>query len=175
MITGANGTGKTHLLKIIYAACAITSGEGKDLSFAQKIVSVFRPFENRIGRLARRQAHSVNSTISIETADHRRLAYKFSNHTREVVGSSSPQQAAWKRRAITAAYIPVKEMLAHAPGFIATSARRELAFEDVYSDILKLAYLPKLMGKKTTEQTQLLEKLQRTISGKVTLKGQYFF
>lgn len=117
----------------------------------------------------------MTSSVSIDTADGRRLAYKFSNHTKEVVGSSSPQQVAWKRRVITAAYIPVKEMLAHAPGFISTNARRELAFEDVYSDILKLAYLPKLMGKKSIEQTQLLEKLQKTISGKVTLKGQHFF
>lgn len=175
VITGANGTGKTHLLKLIYAACAITTGEGRDFSFAQKIVSVFRPYENRIGRLARRQAHSVTASISIETADGRTLQYKFSNHTKEVVGTLSPKQSQWKRAEITAAYIPVKEMLAHAPGFIATSSRRELAFEDVYSDILKLAYLPKLMGPAKKERSDLLEKLQKAIAGKVTTKGQYFF
>jgi predicted ATPase len=66
-------------------------------------------------------------------------------------------------------------MLAHAPGFIATSSRRELAFEDVYADILKLAYLPRLMGPAKKDRASLLEKLQRAISGKVVLKGQYFF
>lgn len=66
-------------------------------------------------------------------------------------------------------------MLAHAPGFIATSARRELAFEDVYSDILKLAYLPKLLGPAKKDRSDLLAKLQKAISGKVTTKGQFFF
>ena len=30
VVIGANGTGKTHLLKILYAACAITAGEDKE-------------------------------------------------------------------------------------------------------------------------------------------------
>ncbi len=28
VIIGANGTGKTHLLKVLYSACAVTAGEG---------------------------------------------------------------------------------------------------------------------------------------------------
>lgn len=175
VITGANGTGKTHLLKLIYSACAITTGEGRDFSFAQKIVSVFRPYENRIGRLAHRQSSSVTASVNIETADKRRISYKFSNHTREAVKTHSISQLLWKRLEITSAFIPVKEMLAHAPGFVATTARRELAFEDVYSDILKLAYLPKLKGPLKKDRADLLEKLQKTLSGKVTLKGEYFF
>lgn len=84
-------------------------------------------------------------------------------------------QNAWKSEQIISAFIPVKEMLAHAPGFIATTARRELAFEDVYSDILKLAYLPRLKGQAKQDRKQLLAKLEKAVDGKVTTKGEHFF
>lgn len=175
MITGTNGTGKTHLLKILYSACAITTGEDRELSFAQKLTNVFRPYEDRIGRLARRQAVSVNSSILIESRDGRSLTYKFSNHTMEATNVRSSMQAAWKAEKIVSAYIPVKEMLAHAPGFIATTSRRELAFEDVYSDIIKLAFLPRLKGPPKLDRKQLLDKLERAVDGKVITKGEHFF
>ena len=176
IITGANGTGKTHLLKTIYAACAITVGEGTQTSFAQKIVNVFKPYEGRVGRLARRMAGSVNASIQIDGANQQSLSYKFSNHTKEVSSlARSSAQAAWKAHELISAYIPVKEMLAHAPGFIATTSKRELAFEDVYSDIIKLAYLPMLKGPTDKERKELLSSLQGTISGKVITKGEHFF
>lgn len=66
-------------------------------------------------------------------------------------------------------------MLAHAPGFVATTARRELAFEDVYSDILKLAYLPRLRGPAKHDRKQLSAKLESAVAGKVITKGEHFF
>ena len=175
VITGTNGTGKTHLLKVLYAACAITTGEDREFSFAQKLTGVFRPYEDRIGRLARRQATSVTSQVLVESHNERSLTYKFSNHTSEATNVRSRMQANWKSEQIVSAFIPVKEMLAHAPGFIATTARRELAFEDVYSDILKLAYLPRLKGPAKQDRRQLLGKLERAVDGKVITKGEHFF
>lgn len=175
IITGANGTGKTHLLKLIYASCAITVGDGRQLSFAQKIANVFRPYEFRIGRLIKRQSGSSSCAIVIDSSDGLSISYKFSNHTKEATGARSPSQTVWKNREIISAFIPVKEMLAHAPGFIATNAKRELAFEDIYSDILKIAYLPKLKGPTGRDRTALLDKLQEAISGKVITKGEVFF
>jgi recombinational DNA repair ATPase RecF len=54
VIIGANGTGKTHLLKVLYAACAVTAGGDKEQGFARKLRNVFNPYESRVGRLARR-------------------------------------------------------------------------------------------------------------------------
>lgn len=66
-------------------------------------------------------------------------------------------------------------MLAHAPGFLATMARRELSFEEVYPDIIKLAYLPVLKGPIDSARRGLLGALQDAIQGKVILKGEHFF
>lgn len=145
IIIGTNGTGKTHLLKILYAACAVTIGEDKEKGFAIKLRNVFNPFEDRIGRLTRWQSISVNAKMLVARGGGKLLA-EFSNHTNkpEVVKVSG--EATWKKTTLTSAYIPVKEMLAHAPGFLATAAKRGIAFEEVYVDIIKQAFLPKLKG-----------------------------
>jgi hypothetical protein len=136
---------------------------------------VFNPYEGRIGRLARRRNVSTNSKIQIEREGGRKIIAKFSNHTHMADGVSIVGQEAWKREKLDSAYIPVKEMLAHAPGFLATMARRELSFEDVYPDIIKLAYLPVLKGAADKTRRGLLDALQNAIEGRVISKGEHFF
>lgn len=175
VLIGANGTGKTHLMKVLYAACAITLGEDLEKNFAQKLRNVFNPYEGRMGRLARRQTGSVKSRIVINQQGGAKLAAEFSNHTDKPEGIKVTGEAAWKKTALESSYIPVKEMLAHAPGFLATASRREIAFEEVYVDIIKRAFLPKLMGQPNADRQTLLTALQKAIDGKVVTKGEHFF
>lgn len=175
VIIGANGTGKTHLLKVLYAACAVTVGEDEDKGFALKLRNVFNPFEGRMGRLARRQSSSVKTKVVVTREGGGRLSAEFSNHTNRPEDVKVIGEAAWKKDDLASAYIPVKEMLAHAPGFLATTAKREIAFEEVYVDIIKRAFLPKLMGPADKERQRLLTALQKAIDGKVVAKGEHFF
>lgn len=175
VLIGANGTGKTHLLKTLYAACAITVGEDMDRGFALKLGNVFRPYEGRVGRLSRRQGTSVKTRIAITREGGGRLTAEFSNHTLKTDDIRVTGETNWKKEALESAYIPVKEMLAHAPGFLATASKREIAFEEVYLDIIKRAFLPKLLGPTDSKRARLLTALQRAIEGKVVAKGEYFF
>ena len=175
VIIGANGTGKTHLLKVLYAACAITVGEDKERGYALKLRSVFTPYEGRIGRLARRHSTSVKTKISVTREGGSKLSAEFSNHTNKPEDVKTIGETGWKKGELASAYIPVKEMLAHAPGFLATAAKREIAFEEVYVDIIKRAFLPKLMGPVDKDRQRLLTALQKAIDGKVVAKGEYFF
>ncbi|OGU53068.1 MAG: AAA family ATPase [Hydrogenophilales bacterium RIFOXYA1_FULL_63_33] len=175
VVIGANGTGKTHLLKILYAACAITAGEDKEKGYALKLRNVFNPYEGRMGRLSRRQSGSVRTKVMVTRQGGTKLAAEFSNHTNKPEDVKVTGEVGWKRDELTSAYIPVKEMLAHAPGFLATAAKREIAFEEVYVDIIKRAFLPKLMGPTDGDRQRLLTALQKAIDGKVVAKGEYFF
>lgn len=175
VLIGANGTGKTHLLKTLYAACAITVGEDADRGFGIKLTNVFRPYEGRVGRLSRRQTGSIKTRITITREGGARLIADFSNHTNKAEDIRVTGETAWKKEALESAYIPVKEMLAHAPGFLATASKREIAFEEVYLDIIKRAFLPKLLGPTDGKRTRLLTALQKAIDGKVIAKGEYFF
>lgn len=171
---GSNGTGKTHLLKTLYAACSITDGPDKDRSFAQKLIGVFHPFEGRPGRLAYRGSGSVTSIVSVNIG-RRRIKAQFSNHTKVTSAISVTGEDRWKALEVSCAYIPVKEMLSHAPGFLSTMAQRELSFEEIYGDIISRAYLPPLKGPTGAKRKKILEALQEAIDGKATTKGEVFF
>lgn len=128
-----------------------------------------------MGRLAKRQGKSTNAKISVMREGDETLEAAFSNHTHDAKDVRPKGEGAWKATKMESAYIPVKEMLAHAPGFLATLAKRELAFEDTYADIIKRAYLPKLMGPTGQDRGRLLRALENAIEGKVVVEGEHFF
>lgn len=175
VLIGANGTGKTHLLKTLYAASAITVGENVEKGFGLKFRNVFNPYEGRVGRLSRRQSTSVKTKITITRQGGSKLSAEFSNHSNKPEDIRVTGESAWVKEQLISAYIPVKEMLAHAPGFLATAAKREIAFEEVYADIIKSAFLPRLRGAVDHARQRLLNALQKAIDGKVVAKGEYLF
>lgn len=175
VIIGANGTGKTHLLKVLYAAAAITAGEDREKGFARKLLGVFNPYQSRMTRLIRRQQRLPAAEITVERDDGAKLKAVIDNRKADVKDVQVTGEKRWQEAALECAYIPVKEMLAHAPGFLATASKREIAFEDVYVDIIKKAFLPTLKGPIATNRQRLLITLQKAIEGKVIAKGEHFF
>ena len=174
VLIGGNGTGKTHLMKIAYAACDITKTKQ---SYGEKIVSSFLPSEGRLGRLVKRVGKSKIAIIRISRGDSLRLALAFSNHIQDplhpkvrLYGTTN-----WAKEEVESVFIPVKEMLANAPGFRSLYARREIHFESVYADIIDRAYLPIARGVKDTSKQKLLERLRKSMDGKVVIKGEEFF
>jgi ABC-type ATPase involved in cell division len=170
---GTNGTGKTHLLKLLYSACAIT--EGQKPALGVKLRDVFKPYEGRLGRLARRQPTSATVKLTIFRRGDLKLTASFSNHTDKPESMKTTGETRWREKEAVAAFIPVKEMLAHAPGFRSLYAKRDIAFEETYADIVDLAFLPKLMGQPEKDRARLLKTLEKAIQGKVIAKGEHFF
>lgn len=176
VLIGANGTGKTHLLKVLYAACAITVGEDRERGFERKLAGVFHPFQSDLSRLIRRRpGRSGGAALAVWRDDGTMLLGGITPQLVDSRHASTPQVSAWAETPLESAYIPVKEMLAHAPGFLSTAARREIAFEEVYVDILRQAFLPKLKGDLDPDRQRLLDLLQQAIGGKVISKGEHFF
>lgn len=175
VVIGANGTGKTHLLKILYAATAITTGEDQEKGFARKLLGVFNPYQGRMTRLIRRQQGLPAAEITVTRDDSAKLKAVIDNQKADVKDVRVTGEARWRGTGLESAYIPVKEMLAHAPGFLATASKREIAFEEVYVDIIKKAFLPMLKGPIAANRQRLLTTLQKAIEGKVISKGEHFF
>ena len=170
-IIGANGTGKTHLMKVAYAACDVSKTGNR---FPEKLVNVFRPSKLYPGRLLKRRRG--RSQCSIEVS-HDRLSLKtsFSNLSKvpseiRVIGSRD-----WSTKPIECAYIPVKEMLANAPGFRSLYSQREIAFEEVYPDILDRAFIPPRQGPHGFKRGKLLKILRETMEGGVVSENEEFF
>ena len=171
VLVGANGTGKTHLMKVVYAACDV-SKTGAD--FAEKLVRVFMPSGDGLGRLVKRRRGNLGCDIKVFRG-RRKLLVSFSNHTKAADTATVGGSPSWKKGPIESVYVPVKEMLANAPGFRSLYAHREIHFEEVYQDILHRAYRPVLRGQIPPQRKRLLAVLRRSIEGKVLEKNEEFF
>ena len=62
VLVGANGTGKTHLMKVAYAACDVSKA-GAD--YAEKLIRVFMPPGGAIGRLVKWRGESSHCRARI--------------------------------------------------------------------------------------------------------------
>ena len=176
IFVGENGTGKTHILKAVYAACDIAKSKG---GFAEKINNVFYPSGKQIGRLVKRSSKSTKGSVEVtrrldDKSIHLRLS--LSNHTtRTEKATVSGSTKAWLDAPFEAAYIPVKDMMANAPGFRSLYEEREIHFEEIYVDIIRKAFLPALKGPTDLQRKRLMELLQDAMDGKVVAKNEEFF
>ena len=171
VLVGANGTGKTHLMKVAYAACDV-SRTGN--SFAEKLIRVFMPSKRSIGRLVKRRGKSSKCSLNISRGE-LRLGLSFSSHAKAPASAGVTGGSHWNAAPVKSVYIPVKEMLANGPGFRSLYAQREIHFEEIYDDILARAYLPPPRDPIPQEHRKLLADLQRTITGKVTVENEEFY
>ncbi len=160
-LIGANGTGKSHLLKLCYAACDVSKSRG---DMQEKLLDVFLPSVREPRRLVRQQAVLASAAVYAGDVE---LSISFAERrvdTKRQGGLS-----------VENTYIPAKEMLANAPGFLSLYAAREVHFEEVYRDILHRAYLPPLRGPLPAVRQLLLDNLQKAIGGEVVVEGEEFF
>lgn len=171
VFVGANGTGKTHLMKVCYAACDVSK---TGMAFAEKLVRVFLPSGGDLGRLAKRKSRSAKSTVEV-FRDGASLGISFSNRAKSTGSALVWGIPGWTASPIESVYIPAKEMLSNAPGFLSLYAAREVHFEEVYPDILQRAYLPPLRNPSDNSNKGLLSTLQTAIGGTVKVKGEEFF
>lgn len=170
VLIGANGTGKTHLMKVCYAACDVSKS---GIPFSEKLVRVMLPSGGTPGRLVQRSVGNRSGTATVHRGDVK-LAATFSRRSRKLP-SGGKDAGRWASNPIQSVYIPVKEMLANAPGFRSLYAEREIHFEEIYKDILDRAYLPKLRGPIDQSRKNLLRSLQDMIGGSVTVSKEEFF
>ena len=172
VLVGANGTGKTHVMKVCYAACDVS--KPGSLAFPEKLVRVFLPSRNAPGRLVKRQQGSSSGTVAVSQASST-IRTSFTNHTWTPRSAVVKGMREWTSIPIEGVYIPVKEMLSHAPGFQSLYAERDIHFEEIYNDIINRAFKPLLRGPLDRDRSQLQSSLQKAIDGKVRTSNQEFF
>ena len=171
VFVGQNGTGKTHLMKVAYAACAVAD-TGAD--FAEKLIRVFLPRGRRLGRLVQRQRGRTSGLVEVQRHD-LRLRTRFATNARRADSARTDGFVRWKNGPLNAVYIPVKEMLSHAPGFLSLYHSREIHFDETYVDIIHRANLPIPRGPMDPMRRRFLPRLRKAIGGSVTIKNEEFY
>lgn len=172
ILIGENGTGKTHLMKLLYSACQAVR---EDVSFSQKIVKVFKPDESNIGRLVKRKVGVSKAKVSVfsETSV---LSASFNTKARkwdaDVIGEEK-----WEKQlgTLISTFIPAKEILSNAWKLEAAVDKNNVDFDDTYVDIITSAKIDVSTGRDTTDRKKYLEILQNITSGKVSVEQEKFY
>ena len=176
VIIGANGTGKSHLLKLSYAAMAMSAEEGKKRSepptktllqtrIADKIDGVFRP-EERLGRLVRRQRGRKKCEVEIRFGQPEEacLAFSFSSVAQSKVSVTS-FPSGWQDK--LPVFLPTRELLTIYPGFVSLYEARYLEFGETWRDTCLLLGVPALRGPREKAIARLIEPLEQQLGGKI--------
>jgi ABC-type polar amino acid transport system ATPase subunit len=182
VIIGENGTGKSHLLKVIYclneSVRQFTTDEGRDLSVrAPKLVEIFfkilsEVFQpERLENLIRRggEAHAkiratwesgeIAITVAIELTPNVSLA-------------SNPPMVPTLERSI---FIPAYEVLSIFPGFISAYVRRESAFDRTIYDLCLALDARPLRQPPDDLRAHFLEPIEDVLGGKVVNENGRFY
>lgn len=145
VIIGVNDTGKTHLLKLLYAITRSVEEfwkkqvDPKELHelLANKLRWTFLPPKMKLGELV---THGVNSSLNVFLKWNEDNYLKFSL-TRESTTTLEPSNLS-ANKSITgtqkATFIPTKEILSIFDAIVATRESQEIiAFDDTYYDLVK--------------------------------------
>jgi ABC-type lipoprotein export system ATPase subunit len=167
VLVGANGTGKTHLMKLLYCIQEALTPNGKPIN--EKLVAVFRPNPESIHRLTRFW-NGANKTDIHASWNGQPIDASW-NVTSADLSFEPPTDLSME----SPVFIPAKEFLSFAPGFSSLYNKYKMDVDEVYYDILKLAYLPLRRSIPDARDQEILETIQYLIGGRVTTEGERFF
>jgi ABC-type branched-subunit amino acid transport system ATPase component len=178
VIIGANSTGKSHLMKLLYAGHRVAEGavaarppltdEVFNHQLAEKLAGVFKPEEGAIGRLRHRRLGRGSAGVAIETNEGT-LSFWLSS-----LGNLTVQERSWAP-ATPAVFLPSREVLAMYEGFVAAYEARELSFDETYYDTCKALAASQLRGPRGTRAAELLGPILAALGGGVRLMGNRFY
>ncbi len=167
VLIGTNGTGKTHLLKSMYAICeGLRSNNKTGYEVAQPYFSV-----DALNLMKDKEDLVKAATVDVEFVKDIQASYSIRQNTKTM-----PENFIYNRKQtkIKSIFIPAKEMLSHSKGFLALNNKYEIPFDKTYVDILTNAELPETREVSSLNET-LLTKLSKVIDGQVTHENGKFY
>jgi ABC-type lipoprotein export system ATPase subunit len=175
VIIGANGLGKSHLLKLGYCCAWVSHSLVKDTNgtysrqnlqklIADKLVKTFRP--DSLGRLARRGQGRSRAEVNVSFHNRTRVQMSFSFATNSKTEVSLGNVKAY-RGAAPAIFFPTKEVLSMFPGFASLYRDYHIEMDETYYDLCLALERPLLRGPRYENTRALLEPLEKILGGAV--------
>lgn len=178
VLIGANGTGKSHLLKLVYSVMkAAENGHARSTleassyenRLALKLAGVFKPDDDGINRLIHRTAGMAsNAKVALTTTT--------GGASFEITGKNNLRRVrAEIEVAKESIFLPSREVLAMYEGFVASYKKRELSFDETYADVCDALSATQMRGKKQDFIKKLVKPLEDAVGGKIRLEGNRFY
>ena len=185
IISGENATGKTALLKVLYSSLKSVveaqkdknpTKESRERCFVEKFQGVFRPDDNNVGRLVNRRQGTNTAKISIAFSNSDKDTFDIEFNSRQKnhmdIRYSREQRDVFLWEPI---YLPPKEIISSTENFGALYREYQIAFEETYADLCYLLEKPLKKGKYKKKQTNVLDKIERILDGRVVQKEKKFY
>jgi len=184
VLIGANGTGKSHVLKVLYSITRTIAIMGRMVPenphlgvsvllgepILRELEKIFRPEPgpSPFTSLVRHGAHIANVTAHGDFAS---AAISFGVHgaNTDFAGFTPPRGSA------LAVFVPASEVLSIFPGFVAAYERRELSFDGTFRDLCVDLSASLLRSIDSPVLADLLAKLDDAVGGKTVLRGDRFY
>jgi energy-coupling factor transporter ATP-binding protein EcfA2 len=168
VMIGENGTGKSHVLKLLYAL--LRAGEAERVG--DRLMGLFRPDAMR--RLVRRTVGRSKAKVTLTTRPPqpkaRKLRCGFELTTQDRLSPFYDEPLDMK-----ALFLPAREVLSIAEGFVAAYENRELAFDETYRDLCVALSAAPLRGPRGAKAAELVDPLLRVLGGRVVFEsGRYY-
>lgn len=178
---GENGTGKSHVLKLLYALSEsvrrflqgdtldVTGSQGGTLDaiVAEMLFGVFRP--ESLGRLVRRGQGRRNASLVLEV-EGGSLHVKLSSLGKVTAKLTGDWSAVGR-----SIFLPPREVLTLFPGFVSAYTKRELDFDRTYYDLCVALDAKPLRGARNTKRQALLAPIEEALGGRVVLENGRFY
>ncbi|MEA5003851.1 MAG: AAA family ATPase [Christensenella sp.] len=171
---GDNGTGKTHIMKLLYAACQAAQMKKTAIDFQTKVIKVFRPDESSLLRLVRRGVGASNASVKV-SSDKSNLSLLFhSKHKKKIVTTGMDK---WEKEfsLLTSTFIPAKEILSHSRNLVQAINAGNVDFDDTYKDIIVAASVDISRGPDNERKKKYLKRLQAITQGRVRIENEEFY
>ncbi len=171
---GTNASGKSHAMKALYAPIKTMEQTGStiplDARLHEKFAKVYRPDDGFLGRLVRRRKGQGQGWIDIEGTTGNIGVTLFTRGKKKLEVRSD----SWKTEEPTV-FLPTREVLAMYEGFVSAYQARELSFDETYYDACVALGRSVLRGPRSEQAQALIVPLEKSLGGKVALKGNRFY
>ncbi len=165
---GENGTGKTHLLKVMYFLRFYTSS-------SSKIKPINELFGVDVYKLRRNTTFSLQAKIESFNENIFSLHYPLSSlevkNAFEIYTNLEEQELP----NIDSLFIPVNEILSWQKGFASLYLRREVSFDRLYLDIALALGLGILKNSALEEAKKLAQEIRKAIKAEVFQRDERFY
>ncbi len=185
VIIGENGSGKTHLIKLLYSilACLEELNRKSQQVFitkqlwqtvmATKLREVFKP--DQLGRLTtRRQGRERAEVVFHDKTGAYDCSFGFATNSQSEVNFTKTSA---KTNIDAPVYFPAKELLTLYPKFVSMYDEYHVQYDETYYDTIKLLGRELKKGKHTAETQEMIDKIEEAMGGHIYLdkKGDSFY
>ncbi len=190
VIIGENGTGKTHLLKLLYSTFKhrinpkIYDYSSKTVNYSSSSVrKLFKEYfvVTNPSNLIRRNSSDIRNHSSgvIVSVDNFLNSYYLQKGTMEseINMSNVVEKFVYDNlnKNMDSIYIHPQEMLSWQEGFLALYEKREVTFDKTYKDLALALDAGLLKNSYLAEAQKLVRSLENVINGKITRKDRKFY